>query len=87
MNACELYDMLSEYLLSIKMHNKTLTENKDLKNQNKILLYAANQVKRKLEEALSQEKIQRQRAIIAEREIKEDRMFSYKRGDIFNVSK
>lgn len=87
MNACELYDMLSEYLLSIKMHNKTLTENKDLKNQNKILLDAANQVKRKLEEALSQEKIQRQRAIIAEREIKEDRMFSYKRGDIFNVSK
>lgn len=87
MNACELYDMLSEYLLSIKMHNKTLTENKDLKNQNKILLGAANQVKRKLEEALSQEKIQRQRAIIAEREIKEDRMFSYKRGDIFNVSK
>jgi hypothetical protein len=85
MNAGELYDLLEEYILSIKMHQSTTKENNEMKitinslREDKILL------KSKLEYAHQMEKLQRNRADIAEKRVREDSVVHYKKGEIFDV--
>jgi len=93
-NALELYEMLSEYIASIKMHNATLAENESLKKEIQSLKGALYKIDTKLSDALSAERIQRQRAVRLEKEsqemadqLRKESSFRYTPGDIFSVIK
>jgi len=91
-NALELYDLLAEYIASIKMHRASLAETEALKKEVQSLKGTLYKIDMKLSDALSAERIQRTRAARLEREsqemadqLKRSSTFQYSAGDIFSV--